>query len=56
MTEFEGIFASDPAWQELTAVKNKRYTLLSKDLFGLKPNDRWDTAYEEAYKLIVSDE
>lgn len=56
MAEFEGIFASDPAWQELTAVKNKRYTLLSKDLFGLKPNDRWDTAYEEAYKLIVSDE
>lgn len=52
MADFDKIFASDPSWEELTAVKNGQYMLLSKDLFGLKPNNRWDEAYEEAYKLI----
>ncbi len=52
MADFEEIFASDPAWNELKAVKNKQYMLLSKDLFGLKPNNRWDKSYEEAYKLV----
>ena len=53
---FEEIFVSDPAWNTLSAVKNGKYMLLSKDLFGLKPNDRWGEAYEEAYRLIFSDE
>lgn len=52
MSAFDGIFTSDPAWNTLTAVRNGQYILLSKDLFGLKPNANWGEAYEEAYNLI----
>ncbi len=55
LESFEGIFASDPAWESLTAVKEGNYRLLSKDLFGLKPNDRWGEAYEEAYKTVYGE-
>lgn len=43
---------SNPAWQELSAVKNNRYVLLPKDLFHYKPNNRWDKAYEYMAKII----
>lgn len=33
-------------WQQLDAVKNGRYTYLSKDLFQFKPNAKWDEAYQ----------
>ncbi|MBR1757911.1 MAG: ABC transporter substrate-binding protein [Lachnospiraceae bacterium] len=52
MESFESIFAADPAWESLSAVKEGHYMLLPKDLFGLKPNHRWGNAYEEAYQLI----
>lgn len=43
---------SNPAWQELSAVKNNRYVLLPKELFHYKPNNRWDKAYEYLAKII----
>ena len=52
LESFGEIFESDSAWQSLSAVKNGRYILLDKDLFGLKPNDHWGEAYEEAYKIV----
>lgn len=36
---------SNPAWSELTAVKNGRYIYLPKDLFHYKPLNRWDESY-----------
>ena len=56
LESFDSIFANDPAWESLTAVKEGRYTLLSKDLFGLKPNDKWADAYKEAYDLLYTNE
>lgn len=52
MASFEELFTSDSSWETLSAVKNGDYYLLSKDLFGLKPNNRWAESYGEAYKLI----
>ena len=52
LSSFSEIFESDPSWEALTAVQEGNYTLLSKDLFGLKPNNRWGEAYQEAYALI----
>ena len=49
---FSEIFESDPSWEALTAVQEGNYTLLSKDLFGLKPNDRWGEAYQEAFDIV----
>ncbi len=43
---------SNPAWANLRAVKSGRYITLQKDLFHLKPNDRWDEAYEKLWELL----
>ncbi|MBC8531721.1 ABC transporter substrate-binding protein [Gehongia tenuis] len=42
----------NPAWNELSAVKNDRYIVLPKDLFHYKPNARWGEAYEELAKIL----
>ena len=40
----QSLFEED-GWRELSAVKNKNYTFLEKELFHFKPNARWDEAY-----------
>ncbi len=52
MDSFDELFTSQPAWESLSAVKNGRYYLLSKDLFGLKPNDKWAETYKAAFELL----
>ncbi len=41
-----------PAWQALTAVKEKKYYYLPKDLFQFKPNARWGEAYAYLARLL----
>ncbi len=53
MDSFAEIFSSQPAWQGLTAVKNGNFRLLSKDLFGLKPNQRWAESYRAAVSALA---
>lgn len=43
---------SNPAWSNLSAVKNNKYIILPKDLFHYKPNNRWDEAYEYLAKIL----
>ncbi len=43
---------NNPAWRELSAVKNGNYHLLPKDLFHYKPNNRWSESYEYLARLI----
>ena len=47
----ESVF-SQPEWQVLSAVKNKKYIFLPKDMFQYKPNSRWDKAYEYLIGVI----
>ena len=47
---------SNPAWRDLSAVKNDRYILLPKDLFHEKPNDRWAEAYEKLWEILYGRE
>ena len=42
----------NPAWSNLSAIKNDRYILLPKDLFHYKPNNRWGESYEYLAKII----
>lgn len=49
---FDELFSSKSAWGDLSAVRDGQYYILSKDLFGLKPNDKWADSYEEAYKIL----
>lgn len=42
---YESAFTSDPAWNELSAVKDGQVFVMPKDLFQYKPNARWAEAY-----------
>ena len=55
LASFSELFSSQSAWESLSAVKKGKYFLLSKDMFGLKPNAKWGTAYREAYELLIKD-
>jgi len=42
----------NPSWSSLTAVKNKHYIVLPKELFHYKPNVRWGESYEYLAKIL----
>lgn len=42
----------NPAWRQLTAVKEGRVYSLDKQLYNLKPNDRWAEAYEKLEGIL----
>jgi len=50
----EGI-AKNPAWSDLTAVKNDRFIVLPKELFHYKPNAKWGDSYEYLAKILYPD-
>ncbi|MCR5606862.1 MAG: ABC transporter substrate-binding protein [Treponema sp.] len=37
---------SNPAWETLDAIKNKRLIILPRSLFHYKPCEKWDSCYE----------
>ncbi len=46
----------NPAWQKLSAVKEGRYTVLPKDLFHYKPNNRWGESYAYLANILFHGE
>ena len=53
---YEAELASNPAWQELTAVKNGEVHILPKELYHYKPNVRWNEAYENLAEILYDEE
>ena len=49
---FREKFASGPVWPALTAVRENRFHVLDKELFGLKPNARWAEAYRQLAEIL----
>ena len=47
----ESLF-SQPQWQAVSAVKEKKYIFLPKDMFQYKPNSQWDKAYKYLIDII----
>ena len=45
LSYLDSLIAENPAWQELSAVKEGRYVVLPKELFHYKPNARWGESY-----------
>jgi len=43
---------ANPAWDNLSAVRNDKVFILPKDLFQYKPNARWGESYEYLEKII----
>lgn len=44
----------EPAWQSLGAVKGDQVFLLDKELFHLKPNERWAESYQTLIDILAS--
>ena len=51
----KSFIAENPAWSELTAVKEGRVYLLEKELYALKPNDRWAEALENLERILADE-
>lgn len=49
---YEDSLVSNPAWNELSAVKNGRCIFLPKRYFHNKPNAEWDKAYEMLAEIL----
>lgn len=52
VAQYEATLGSNPAWQELAAVKSGRVHILPKDLYHYKPNARWGEAYEKLEGIL----
>ncbi len=48
----DAFIAENPAWNELTAVKEGRVFQMDRKLYNLKPNSRWGEAYEGLEKIL----
>jgi len=46
---------SNPAWKDLSAVKNGRFIWLPKNLFHYKPNHRWGESYEILANILYGE-
>lgn len=47
-----GLIQQNPAWSELSVVKEDRYIVLPKDLFHYKPNNRWGESYQYLGEIL----
>lgn len=43
---------SNPAWNQLTAVREGRYHVMDQRLYNVKPNARWGEAYEKLADIL----
>lgn len=50
--KLQQFFRENPAWASLTAVREGRVFQLEKELYNLKPNDRWGEAYLKLEELL----
>ena len=49
------MMSENPAWAQLTAVRNERVYFMDKNLYNLKPNHRWGEAYEQLEAIFSDD-
>ena len=48
----ENMMQENPAWQQLTAVREGRLFFMDKNLYNLKPNHRWGEAYGKLEEIL----
>ena len=47
---------SNPAWDELTAVREGRYHVMDQRMYNVKPNARWGEAYEKLADILYPEQ
>ncbi len=52
MDTLQKTLLDNPAWQNLTAVREGRFHTLEHALYNIKPNDRWGEAYEKLADIL----
>ena len=52
MAYVENMMKENPAWKQLTAVKEGRLFFMDKNLYNLKPNHRWGEAYAKLEEIL----
>ena len=52
MATLETTLLSNPAWENLTAVREGRFYTMEHTLYNLKPNARWGEAYEKLADIL----
>ena len=52
MATLEAVLLSNPAWENLTAVREDRFYTMENALYNLKPNARWGEAYEKLADIL----
>lgn len=52
MATLETTLLSNPAWENLTAVREGRFFTMEQALYNLKPNARWGEAYEKLADIL----
>lgn len=52
----ETTLLSNPAWNELTAVREDRYHVMNQRLYNVKPNARWGEAYEKLADILYPEQ
>lgn len=55
LESLENMIRENPAWSTLDAVRNGRLHVMDKNLFNLKPNDRWAEAYGILYEKLIEE-
>ena len=55
LAALEQAYTSNPAWASLSAVKSGSFVVLPKELFHLKPNERWAESYKMLYDILFGD-
>lgn len=53
-THLDRLLTEEPAWAQLTAVKEGRVHVMDKSLFSMKPNHRWGEAYAQAEEILAN--
>ena len=48
----QSVLMENPAWASLSAVRNRRVCFMEKNLYNLKPNERWGEAYEKLEGIL----
>lgn len=56
MKSIADTLGANPAWKDLSAVKNDRFIVLPKELFHYKPNEKWGESYEYLVDILYPNE
>ncbi len=55
LANVEDLLINNPAWSQLSAVKNGHYYVIEKELYNSKPNARWAEAYQKLFDILYGE-